>query len=99
MVRHRDIEEIAAARRGLDQALVLVAERTANLADAVRQRLVGDRHAGPDRLHHLVLGDDPAGIFHEIAQHFERLGPQRHRPRGPLELQPREIQREAFEPE
>lgn len=74
--RHRNVDHVAAPRHGPDDPHAALAERATNLADALRQGLVADGHAGPYRLHELVLADDPAGMLQQVADDVEALGTQ-----------------------
>ena len=49
----------------------VVAELAAQGADALGQRLVGDRNAAPDLVHEAVLRDQPAGLPHEQDERVE----------------------------
>jgi hypothetical protein len=53
-----------------------VVDGATNLTNALRQGLFADRHIRPKGIEHLFLGHDPAGVLHQIPQHFEALGPQ-----------------------
>ena len=97
--QYRHVEYITAARDGLDDALALIGERSADVADASRQRLVRNNHVRPDRSNDLVLRDQPAGIFHEIAEHFEALGAQLDRVLPVAQRAARHVERVAREPE
>ena len=70
-------QPVAPARNGLDQPLVVVAERPADLPDALHEAVVGHRDVGPDGLHEVVLGDEPAPVLDEVPQHREGLRPKR----------------------
>jgi hypothetical protein len=74
--RGRDIEQIAAPLRGAQQPLGLVAERAADVLDALRDTVFGDEDSWPDRLHQFVPVDERPGIDDQIAQQIERFGPQ-----------------------
>ncbi|MCP1911003.1 hypothetical protein J2R96_003483 [Bradyrhizobium elkanii] len=74
IVRRRQrpgIEAIAAARHRLDDAVVIIAQLQAQLADALDERVVGNRDVTPDRLVQILLGCQPPGIAGEIAEHRE----------------------------
>ena len=79
-VDRRD-EAVAAAMRGLDEArrLRVVAKRAADLAHADLERGIADEHPGPDGVHELVLGHQPAGVLGQVLQHAERFRRQRDR--------------------
>jgi hypothetical protein len=53
-----------------------IAERTADFGNALRERILGDGHAGPIDVQQFVLGDDAPGIGREVPQHAERSVPQ-----------------------
>jgi hypothetical protein len=72
--REASDEAKAAARYGLDDLLCLIAQRSPNLADALRQGVIGDRHIRPDGLDQLVLAHQPVGILDQIAKQLEGLG-------------------------
>ena len=75
--RHRGIQAIAASRNGPDQTLAVARiQRPPQFADALHQRVVGDREIRPDRCEKLVLRDQTAAILNEIVQHGEGLWPQ-----------------------
>ena len=82
-VVRRDIGDkpVAAPRHGLDVARRgrLIAERLAQLGHDLRQRVVGDRDVGPQRLEHVVLGHERRRAVEEEDQQIERL--RRHRER------------------
>ena len=54
----------------------IVAQRCANIADALHNRILSHEDIGPDGLDQLFLGDEPAGMFDEIAQEVEGFGPE-----------------------
>ena len=62
-----DGKQVAALRQGPQQAGALVAERPADLEDALGDALVSDDDLRPDRLHQLLAGDHPAGLVGEVA--------------------------------
>lgn len=70
------LEEIAAPRHGLDDALLTIPQHRSYVADAAGQRLVRDDDIGPDRLGELILRHQTAGILDEMAEHGEALGPE-----------------------
>ena len=66
-------EAVAAAGDRLQDGVGVVAERAADLVDALDEAVVGDGRALPDRLHQLGLGDQPVGIADQVAQRGEGL--------------------------
>jgi hypothetical protein len=44
----------------------IIAERFANVHDALHQRIRRDRRIGPDVLHEFFFGDDPAAMLKQI---------------------------------
>src|SRR2546428_566167 len=54
-------EDVATLRYGLDAPLRLVSEATAQLHQALHERIVRDERVGPEGLDQLVLGDE-AGV-------------------------------------
>src|SRR5262249_28839821 len=85
------------ARNGLDDRLPAVADGVAGLAHTMRQRLVGHHCVRPNRLDEFLLCDQAAGVFDEIAQDFECLGPQLNLAIGSPQRAGRFIQRVSLE--
>ena len=75
--RFAAFEAIAAARDGGDETRAGFAERAAQLADALHQRVVGDHEVGPHRREDFFLADQAAGMRREMDEHREGLRPQR----------------------
>ncbi len=75
-------EPIAAARDGLDVLRIagVVAERLPQLGHRLRQRVVGDVGAGPERVEQLLLRDQRAGVIEQEEQQVEELRRQVHGP-------------------
>ena len=65
------VEQVAAPRNGLDQALAVIPEGGSKLADALYQRVVGHGHIGPHRLDQFVLGEQAAGTAGEVGEQCE----------------------------
>ncbi len=90
-------EPVAAPRHGRDDGLPAVADGLTNLADAMRQRLVGHDHVRPDRPYQFLFGDNTVSVFDEVAQDLEGLRTQLNvaicSPQGAA----REIQRISLE--
>ena len=88
--RRRD-QPVAAARNRLDQLARVVAERLADLADALHQAVVGHHDPRPDRVLQLVLGHEPPPVGDQVPQHREGLRPKRRRspvrPEDPLRVE------------
>ncbi len=86
-------------RHGPQQLLRLVAQRPADVADALGDRLSVTTTLGPDRRHDRVATQEPAGVLDQQAQQRERLRPQRHlgAPGGEEHAAGR-VEREAREP-
>jgi len=76
--RHLSVEPITAARHRLDELRAIVAERAAQLTDALHQGIVGDGDIRPHRREQFVLGNEPAAILDQMKENRERLRPQRH---------------------
>src|SRR5581483_4432163 len=66
-------QAVAVSMHGLDDRLVLVAERLAQPPDAFGEHGVGEDAAWPDGGEQLVLGDDFSRVLQEEAQDLERL--------------------------
>jgi hypothetical protein len=64
-LRHLGVEQVAAAGDEPDQAAVVVAERGAELANALEEAVFGDVDIGPHRLHQLRLAQHAPGAGHE----------------------------------
>jgi hypothetical protein len=69
-------ETISAPRNRDDQCRAGVAERAAQLADALHEGVIGHDEVRPDRREQLVLGDQPLRILSEEPQDREGLGTQ-----------------------
>lgn len=69
----RSDKPIPLARRGDDEAAVvaIVAQRAAQLRDVLSEAVFLHRHAGPDAVHQVRLGDQLAPLFHEAEQGIE----------------------------
>jgi hypothetical protein len=94
---YRRCEHVAAPGYGSDQLLGIIAQRSANFDQTLREGVVHDRDIGPDRLSELTLAHQPAVVLHEIHQNLEWLGTQRHLFRATAQEAAVEIQREAAE--
>ena len=66
-------EQIAAARDDLDDFLLVVAERGADLADALVKAVLADIDVRPHRGDDGVLAENLAGMGREQLQQLERL--------------------------
>ena len=77
-------EAIAVLGHRLDEARIarLVAQRGPERADALGQRLVGDRHRAPDLFVEPVLGNQAACIPDQQRQRIEIARIERHRASG-----------------
>ena len=84
---------IAAQLLGLRPGIP-VAQGAADVANALRQRLVADRHVGPYRIQELFLAHDTAGMFEQAAQHFEAFRPQARPAGAPVQAKPFQIEGE-----
>jgi len=81
------LEQVAAPRNDPDQLALVVGQRGADLADALKQAVLADMDVRPDRFHQLLLAQDAAGICGEQPQHLQRLGPKLDRLAvGPAQL-------------
>ena len=74
----RQVQQVTALRRGLQHRAKVVLECAANFVDALHEAVVGYDQPRPNRIHQLVLGDEPARALGHIAQHRERLRPKRN---------------------
>ncbi len=70
------IQQIAALGNRPDDRLAGAAQRLADLAHALRERLLGDRDVGPDSRHDLIARDQLAGMGEKMGQNVETLGTQ-----------------------
>ena len=57
-------------------AVIAVAERLADVLDALDERVVGARSAAPDRIEQLLLGDELACTLDQMIEDVEGLRPQ-----------------------
>src|SRR5262245_8158224 len=62
----RGIEQISTARYCLDQAVVVITELAAQLANALRDGVIRNDDIGPDRVIKLLLGDEASGVLREV---------------------------------
>ena len=97
--RHVGFEPIAAPRDRPDQARPVVSQGAAQLADALHQRVVRDGEVRPDRAKELVLRDETAGIFDQVIQDRESLGPKRNLVAVEKQAAAMQIQHIAIEPQ
>ena len=69
--RGRHHEAVAAPVPGLDVMRVpgVVAERASQLLNTRRERVVADRHAAPDAIEQVLLGDELLGPLGQLLQH------------------------------
>ena len=76
---HGGQELVSPAGYGLDVLgrLGVVAQRTADLDDALDEDVVGHERIGPELLHQLRLRHDPSRVAREVAEGLEWLGGQR----------------------
>jgi hypothetical protein len=70
------IEHIAAAGRQLDDLALAIAQRRSQFTDALKQAVVADVDVGSDRVHQLLLAENPPGVGSKQNQEVESLGPQ-----------------------
>jgi len=70
------LEHVAFAGEGPDQDMAAVAERAADVGDALDERVLVGGPVVPDRVDQLVLGDDPAGVPGQVVEHIEGLRPE-----------------------
>src|SRR5262245_42736779 len=65
--------------RRLDEARCsgIITQRFADLADASLQDRIADVEAGPDDIEKFILRDELVRALRQVAQHAERLGPER----------------------
>lgn len=73
---HLGCKYVAPSRHGLQYALINVADCSANVADALRDRVVGDDNIAPDRTIYGVPVQELSRVRDEDAQEIERLGPE-----------------------
>src|SRR5215470_1363819 len=71
--RYRCDEPVTAPRHGRDNGLPAVTDGLANLADAMRQCLVGHNHVRPDCPYQFLFGYNTVSVFDEVAQDLEGL--------------------------
>jgi hypothetical protein len=75
--RHQvPFENVAAARHGSHDCPILIAYRTTNIGQALREGVVRYHCIPPDSIEQIPLADEFAAVFNEDAQHLERLRPQ-----------------------
>ena len=75
-VGHLGLEQIAAAGDHPDHLALVVAERGADFADALKQAVLADMDVRPDRFHQLLLAENAPRTGGEQPQHLQRLGPE-----------------------
>ena len=75
-LRHLGLEQVAASRNDPDHLALVVAERSADFADALKQAVLADMDVRPDGFHQLLLAQDAAGIPGEQPQYLQGLGPE-----------------------
>ena len=68
------VEDETPARHGLQELVVVVAQRVANLADALRQRVIGHERVGPHSPKQIFFGDEGPLMFVEVQQYLKRFG-------------------------
>jgi hypothetical protein len=92
-------EAKAAAMNRLDEGrrLGVVAQRDAQLADRLRQRVRRDCDVTPDGVQQLVFRDEHAGTLDEVEEDRPRLRPQWYSDASPGELAPTQIEAESSE--
>ena len=95
--RHRRIEHVPAPRKRLDDLLVLVAQGSPQVLDALDERVVGHDHGAPERLDQLILAEDATFVRQKVAQECKGLGRQRNDGVGLAKLLPRGLEHEARE--
>jgi hypothetical protein len=66
MLNHLGSEHVSASRHSFEQLLIAIIKRAAQLQSALDQRIIGNKHVGPDRLHQFLLADQPPRMFHQI---------------------------------
>src|SRR5262249_33427816 len=71
-------EDVAAAGDRSNQLLRIVAQRTADVEQTLRQRIAPYRRVRPDRLDQRGLRHEPTVVLHEVGQSFKRFGPKRY---------------------
>ena len=75
-LHHLGLEQVASAGDHPDHLALVVAERGADFADALKQAVLADMDVRPGGFHQLLLAQDAAGIAGEQPQYLQRLGPQ-----------------------
>src|SRR5579872_5347461 len=75
LYRHPGCEFIAPSRHGLQYALIKVTNCSANISNAVRDRIIGNDNIVPDRTIYGVAVQELPRIRDEHAQQVEGLGP------------------------
>ena len=97
--RDRCNETISAARNSLNVGWLrrVVVQRLAQLRYGLRQRVIGDRNVGPERLEQLVLRHQRRRTRDEVEQQVDDLGGERHDVAGLGEAVGRGVDRERTE--
>ena len=95
--RHLGIQQIATARRRLDETMFLVVEDLAQLAHALNKRVVAHFHIGPDSLEQFLLPNEPTGILCQAAKHTECLRTRKNLFFVETQCGARQIKRKAIE--
>ena len=91
---HRTLEPVPTAALRRDAVL---SQDLPNLHEALDERVVGDRDVAPDRLHQLLLRDQPTRVPDETGQHVERAGTKVLRDPPTPQLAPPQIERRVSE--
>ena len=77
---HLGLEQVAATGDHPDHLALVVAERSADFADALKQAVLADMDIRPGGFHQLLLAQDAAGILGEQPQYLQGLGSEPDRP-------------------
>ena len=91
------VQKVTPPGDGLDQALLVVAKRAAQLPDALHERIVGYDDIVPDGFLKVFLRDKAASALGQMAQYLEGLGPQLEFTVIQTQATARQIHRKAIE--
>lgn len=72
--RKPHVEDETSPRHGLQELVLVVTQRVANLADALRQRVIGHERVGPHGPKQIFFGYEGPLMFVEIEQYLKRFG-------------------------
>ena len=93
------LQYVAAPRHRAHDGLRVVAERTANVDEALGYGVFRDDGARPDRVEQLVAADEPPLVLDQVAQHIVGLRPDLYFRVVPEQAATVHVERELAEPE